>query len=112
MNGPQRLSEQGAWRLLRVQEGERLIWLCAVDPELRTFVYVPDSGCFHLNKGVYADFVWDHELTYLPIGVAEARQLIAARVGGLPLDLAPDERHRYLNAEQLDAEDVLAQIAT
>ncbi len=104
-------SGNGEWRLLRVQAGERLIWLCVVNPELWTYVYIPDSGRFHLNNGVYVDFIWDNELTYVPVGIDEARDLIEARVGQLPSELPIELRGRYLTAEQLDVEDVLAQVA-
>lgn len=99
------------WRLLRVQAGESLIWLCVVNPELCTYVYIPDSGRFHLNKGVFVDYVWDNELTYVPVGIDEARDLIEARVGQLPSEMPFERRTRYLTAEQLDVEDVLAYLA-
>lgn len=110
MSDPEVFSGTGAWRLFRVLAGDELLWLCAVDPELRTYVYIPDSGRFHLNNGVYADFVWDHELTYVPIGVEEAHALIAARVGALPPELPGSQRKRYLTDAPLDAEEALARV--
>jgi hypothetical protein len=71
----------------------------------------PDSGRFHLNNGVYVEFIWDNELTYVPIVVDEARDLIEARVGQLPSELSLERRRRYLTAEQLDAEEVFAHLA-
>jgi hypothetical protein len=94
-----------AWR-----QGERLLWLCLVNPELWTYVYIPDSGRFHLNKGVFVDYVWDGELTYVPIDVQEARDLIAARVGALPPEITSYQRRRYLTDEQLDAEVALTML--
>ncbi len=108
MSGRDAFSGTGAWRLYRVLTGEKLLWLCAVDPELRTYVFIPDSGRFHLNNGVYADFVWDNELAYVPIGVEEARALIAARVGALPPELPDSQRKRYLTDAPLDVEETLA----
>ncbi|KJL29557.1 hypothetical protein [Microbacterium oxydans] len=104
MSGSTDPSDNSEWRLLRVQAGERLLWLCVVNPELWTYVYIPDSGRFHLNKGVFVDYVWDGELTYVPIDVQEARDLIAARVGALPPAITSDQRRRYLSDEQLDTE--------
>ncbi|MFJ3474337.1 hypothetical protein ACIPJ1_15450 [Microbacterium maritypicum] len=111
MSGSTDPSGNSEWRLLRVQAGDRLLWLCVVNPELWTYVYIPDSGRFHLNKGVFVDYVWDNELTYVPIGIDEARDLIEARVGQLPSELPFELRGRYLTAEQLDVEDVLAHVA-
>lgn len=82
-----------------------------MNPELWTYVYIPDSGRFHLNNGVYVDFIWDNELTYVPIGIDEAGDLIEARVGQLPSELPFELRGRYLTAVQLDVEDVLAHVA-
>jgi hypothetical protein len=98
------------WRLFRVQADERLLWLCVVDPEVRTYVYIPDSGCFHLNRGVYVDFIWDNDLTYVPIGIEEARVLIASRVGALPPQLTSSQRMRYLTDNPLDVEETLAHV--
>lgn len=110
MSGHEDLSANSEWRLLRVQAGEKLLWLCVVNPELWTYVYIPDSGRFHLNKGVFVDYVWDGELTYIPIDVQEARDLIAARVGALRREMTSSERRRFLTDEQLDAEVTLAHI--
>lgn len=111
MSGHEDLSGDSDWRLLRVQAGERVLWLCVVNPELWTYVYIPDSGRFHLNKGVFVDYVWDNELTYVPVGIDEARGLIEARVGQLPSELPFERRRRYLTAEHLEVEDVLAHLA-
>lgn len=110
MSGLEDLSGSSEWRLLRVQTGERLLWLCVVSPELWTYVYIPDSGRFHLNNGVYVDYIWDNELTYVPIGVDEARDLIEARVGQLPPEMPSGIRRRYLTSEQLDVEETLASV--
>lgn len=110
MSGPEDLAANSEWRLLRVQAGEKLLWLCVVNPELWTYVYIPDSGRFHLNKGVFVDYVWDGELTYVPIDVQEARGLIAARVGALPPEMTSYQRRRYLTDEQLDAEVALTHV--
>lgn len=110
MSGRDAFSGTSAWRLFRVSTGEKLLWLCAVDPELRTYVYIPDSGRFHLNNGVYADFVWDRELTYVPIGVEEAQVLVAARVGALPLELSVSQRKRYLSEGSLAVEETFARV--
>lgn len=110
MSGSEDPSGYDEWRLLRVQAGERLLWLCVVNPELWTYVYIPDSGRFHLNKGVFVDYVWDGELTYVPIEVQEARDLIAAKVGALRPEMTSSERRRFLTDEQLDVEVALAHI--
>lgn len=110
MSGPEGLSGNNEWRLLRVQAGEKLLWLCVVNPELWTYVYIPDSGRFHLNKGVFVDYVWDGELTYVPIDVQEARDLIAAKVGALPPAMMSSRRERYLTDEQLGVEETLARV--
>lgn len=110
MSGPDDPSGNSEWRLLRVQAGERILWLCVVDPELWTYVYVPDSGRFHFNNGVFVDFVWDNELTYVAIDIEEARDMIANKVGALPPAMTSSQRKRYLTDEQLDAEVALAYI--
>jgi len=73
-------------------------------------VYIPDSGRFHFNNGVYVDYAWDGELTDVPIGVQEARDLIAAKVGALPPAMMSSRRKRYLSEEQLDVEETLARV--
>lgn len=103
-------SAQNGRRLFRVEAQDKLLWLCFVSSEIRTYVYIPDSGRFHLNHGVYIDFIWDNELTYVPIGVEEAHDLIAARVGALPAKLKGFERDRYLTDQSLDVAEVFAQI--
>lgn len=105
---PQSLFGQETWTLYRVQAGVKLVWLCVVTPEVRAYVYIPDSGRFHLNHGVYVDYIWDQDLTYVPVGVDEARELIEARVGLLPPTMSGARRRRYLTDETLDVEDVLA----
>ncbi|MFJ6533875.1 hypothetical protein [Microbacterium sp. NPDC091662] len=110
MSGVEVFSGTSAWRLLRVLAGERLLRLCVVDSELRTYVYIWDSGRFHPNNGVYVDFVWDNELTYVPIGVEEGRVLIAARVGSLPPELTLTQRRRYLTDGHLGVEETLARV--
>lgn len=62
-------------------------------------------------QAAWPDFIWDNELTYVPVGIDEARGLIEARVGQLPSELSIDRRRRYLTAEQLDVEHVLAHLA-
>lgn len=110
MSGAEAYSRTSAWRLFRVLAGDKLLWLCVVDSELRTYVYIPDSGCFHPNNGVYVDFVWDNELTYVPVGAEEARVLIAARVGALPPELTLTQRRRYLTDGHLEVEETLARV--
>ncbi len=60
---------------------------------------------------MFVDYVWDNELTYVPMGIDEARGLIEARVGQLSSEMPFERRTRYLTAEQLDVEDVLAHLA-
>lgn len=110
MSGRDAFSGTSDWRLFRVSTGEKLLWLCVVDPELRTYVYIPDSERFHLNNGVYADFVWDHDLTYVPIGIGEARELISAHVGALPPELTSDQRTRYLTENAFGVEETFTQV--
>jgi hypothetical protein len=108
MSGAEANFGTSAWRLFRVLAGDKLLWLCVVDSERRTCVYIPDSGCFHPNNGVYVDFVWDNERTYVPISVKDARVLIAARVGALPSELTASQRKRYLTDGSLGVDEALA----
>lgn len=110
MSGAEAYSGTSAWRLFRVLAGDKLLWLCVVDSELRTYVYIPDSGCFHPNNGVYVDFVWDNELTYVPISVEDALVLISARVGALPSELTVSQRKRYLTDGSVGVEEAFAHV--
>lgn len=49
-------------------------------------------------------------LTYVPVGVEEARVLIAARVGALPPELTLNQRRRYLTDGHLEVEETLARV--
>lgn len=107
---PQSFFGQGAWTFYSVQNASRLVWLCVVTPEVRTYVYIPDSGRFHINNGVYVDYVWDNDLTYVAIGIDEARDLIEMQIGLLPPEMPSEQRKRYLTGEQLKVEDVFASV--
>lgn len=52
-----------------------------VDGEGRLWGYVANTGAFHLNSGMFADFYFDHEDTYTPISAEQARTHIAAGIG-------------------------------
>lgn len=98
------------WKLLRVDSSGRVLWLCAVTPEVSTYVYIPDSGRFHLNDGVYTDYVWDRENAYSAVSVAEARGLIESAVGRLPSDLPGELRAQLLTDEQIAVDDVFRHV--
>lgn len=108
--GEDRFSAAAGWKLLRVNNSDTTLWLCAVTPEVLTYVYVPDSGRFHDNQGVYVDYIWDHELTYVPVTTSEARCLIESGVGRLPVDLPREVRERFMAADQIDVDDVFEHV--
>lgn len=64
--------------------GGRAIWIAYVDDELRVWSYVSNTGQFHLNRGLFLDFHWDHDNQYVLIDVDAA--LLAVREGLGTLD--------------------------
>jgi hypothetical protein len=69
-------------KLYVVSDGDRQTWLAARSGE-DMYTYVPNTGSFHRNEGVGADFFLEGRSTYRPVGVPEARDLIAQRLGDL-----------------------------
>lgn len=59
------------------------IWIAHEDDEMRIWSYVPNTGKFHLNQGLYLDFFFEHKNTYEPITVAAAQQAIRDDIGKL-----------------------------
>lgn len=52
-----------------------------IDDEGRAWGYVANTGAFHLNPGIFADFYFDHEDTYTPISAEQALAHIEAGIG-------------------------------
>ncbi|TCC39456.1 MULTISPECIES: hypothetical protein [Kribbella] len=69
-------------RLYLVKEEERLVWVAALAHEVM-YSYVANTGKFHNNNALRNDFYMVRDLTYEPIGPAEARRLIDQGVGTL-----------------------------
>lgn len=72
--------------LYLVSNGNRNEWVAWQNENAEhaeMYVYVPNTGRFHLNRALAHDFYVDNELTYQPINPEHAHELIAAGVGRL-----------------------------
>ena len=69
-------------KLFLVLEGERKVWIAAVVGQ-DVYTYVDNTGHFHVNEAIGDDYFGEGALEYRPIGVSEARELIAEHVGHL-----------------------------
>lgn len=70
--------------LYLVTDGDRRLWVAYEDEaKAQMYVWVPNTGRFHRNRGTEADFYWDQDHQYQPIVTAEARQLLREEVGKL-----------------------------
>jgi hypothetical protein len=69
-------------KLFRVSdtEDDTTLWVAALGGE-HLYCYVQNTGRFHDNNALRNDYYMERELSYQPIGVAEARELIADGVG-------------------------------
>lgn len=59
------------------------VWIAHEDGEVRIWTYLQNTGKFHLNRGLYRDFYFEHANTYTPIRADEALQSIHEGVGRL-----------------------------
>lgn len=59
------------------------IWAAHKDDEMRIWVYVQNTDRFHLNQGLYRDFLFEHANSYEPITVEVVRKVICDGIGRL-----------------------------
>lgn len=71
---------------LRVEFDGKPVWLAFLDAEDRFWSYLPNTGQFHHNPGLYEDYFFDQDFTYEPISSGAARRMIEERVGERPSD--------------------------
>lgn len=82
--------------LYLVTKGDRRLWVAYLDlSQGRAYVYVANTGAFHHNAALSADFYVDQELTYEPIDTAAAASAMRERVGWLDGRRKRDELRRY-----------------
>ncbi|MFD7156026.1 hypothetical protein ACFV9C_15575 [Kribbella sp. NPDC059898] len=98
-------------RLFLVSQGGRKVWVAAlVDEDVWT--YVGNTGQFHRNEGVRDDYFADNEASYVDIGIAEAKRLIADGVGQVDETQYPDVLDGWRqDADGMDPEVVFASLA-
>ena len=76
-------TSQGANLYLMADQG-RHRWIAHEDhAKGQLFVWVLQTGRFHRNQAVEADFYWDQNYHYQPIDTAEARKLMKQKLGKL-----------------------------
>ncbi|MCC4250175.1 MULTISPECIES: hypothetical protein [Microbacterium] len=68
--------------LLLVTEDDRKLWIAHESDAGRLYVYVPNTGKFHRNRGLAHDYYGEQELTYSPLSDAAAREAIREGVIG------------------------------
>ncbi|MFF1822444.1 hypothetical protein ACFVWG_34400 [Kribbella sp. NPDC058245] len=98
-------------KLFLVKEDERLVWVAALAHE-RMYGYVANTGKFHDNNPLRNDYYMERWFTYVEIGPAEARRLIAQGVG--TLDEVEDDEvlvEWRADPQPLDPADVLSMAA-
>jgi hypothetical protein len=70
------------------------IWAAHQDDEMRIWVYLQNTGRFHLNQGLYRDFLFEHANSYEPITVEAVRRAICDGIGRLDASHQVVERFR------------------
>lgn len=79
------------------------LWI-AIEKDGRLWVYLPNTGDFRVNRGLTVDWLFDRDLSYLPLSAEQASEHIAAgQIGRLD-----GHRHREALASLRAAESMPA----
>ncbi|MCD1267811.1 hypothetical protein B5M43_002980 [Microbacterium sp. MEC084] len=92
-----------------VTEGNRELWIAYESMVGQIYVYVPDTGRYHRNRGVARDYYGERELSYAPLSAADARALMRdARIGRLDAIRKRAQLDQYrADAHALESDEVL-----
>lgn len=98
--------------LYLVKDGDRQLWVAHETDAGQLYVYVPNTGRFHRNRGLAADFYGEQHYSYEPLSGAEVQDAVRDKVGKLDGRTKRAQLDRYTaDAAALDLDDVLGELA-